>query len=218
MAGVLVVCMVILAQQVKKSKNWLIKAPTLVFATHPFRTGDLLLFHSQGDGTFAALTRFMTSCFINHVGMVYVHPATNHPFLLESTFIGVRVAPLFAKLKSAKGKTFVRTLDPPLQPFQQTLIDEFVRVHWNDAYMTNVLVHFSNRYNPLLRLPASKEHQEFTCCTLVASCLVHGKVLQAMSDTELEELNPKDFTSRANKLQWVHGYTYQPEQMLTCPD
>lgn len=192
--AIVAVTVFIIYKNLKQTQSAITSQGSIDFFSYPFQTGDLLLF--QNESTVFRTLRLFTASMINHIGLIYIHPLTKHPYVLEMTFKGVAMVPLYAKIKIIKGCVYVRSLQRPLTTDQLKRCDDFVRLHWNDVYMNNVVLHWYNRYLPMVPLPSTHAKNEFTCSTFIASALIHLGILTGTDD----KLYPLDFISSHQKL------------------
>lgn len=181
--------------------------------TYPFQAGDLLLFQNEGENgrAMTRAVRLFTACIINHVGMVYIHPTTKHPFVFEMMMSGVVMVPLYTKIKNTRGHVYVRSIQPPLHEKQLNLFDDFVCMHWKDPYMNNIVLHWYNRYMSVLPLPQKQTQEGFTCATLVGSTLTYIQVFLKGSDKL--KMYPLDFLSNT-KLPLENNFSYAQELLV----
>ena len=177
------------------------------------KTGDLVLFSDmkRKAQSVSVAVRYMTASMINHIGMIYRHPKTNHLYIFEMFFDGLRLSPFYTKFKHFIGKAYIRPLNQSLTEEQLKKLDEYLRSHWMDNYNYGFIIHGFNRAFPIpLPVPHLDLKREHTCCELVFQTL-HEIGVFGGDEKQKINVQPRDFLTLTQRLPLEKGYEYYEE-------
>ena len=211
-AGLVAVCffLIISYQKVKKTKSITKQFETVKIHEANLQSGDVLLCNDhRGMGP---VFGFFLGSIVNHVGIVYRNPTTNHIYILEMMIAGIRMIPLYAFLKYYKGNIYARKLSPCVTSQQQKKFDDYLRKHWVDKYDYGMISHVFNRMtiSSFLPVKSSNPYEHHTCAQFIFKILQEVGVLIDNEEYKIETL-PQDFMTCKQKLPLEKGYSFGPE-------
>lgn len=203
----------------------LIDRITDMHAVHPdeLKTGDIIFTRCKFSDPIPSyllkniIYTAVTDCIYTHVGVVYVDDA-HIPYIVHYMInnqtedilsggsvgkSGLNVSRLDEFCRKYPGNIFIR---PISREIDNECMWQFIQQHQDTPFTRNAL----HIWNSLFKICSQRISSSFFCSSFLMELLIHCGV--AKNNTT--NYTPSDFSIKWDKLAYVDGYSYGPEQFL----
>lgn len=192
---------------------------------YPYQTGDLIMVSTEtkteGFFNMSVLIKFFCGTPWNHVGVIYVDPITNEPYIWEMVGSGLaRLIPIqdvpddpFA------AKYYIRSINKVCSAKTMQIV---MRQQWEDIFNYDIMVPWYSRYMNTITCANGvrwNKGRHKTCSQLAAE-VYHALGIMNFTETgvDVSELFPSDFASdlpgpygtNTSQLPMMNGATFGP--------